>query len=117
TGLSDPRLARALVAMHEEPARPWSLEAMAKEAGMSRSAFAARFRSVVGETPADYLSDWRLTIAQSQLRAGRSLKTIAGDLGYSNPSALSRLFARRVGASARSWLAASAGSEEAGDGA
>ena len=107
TGLSDPQLARALVALHDDPGRSWSLEGMAKEAGMSRSAFAARFRAVVGQTPADYLSDWRLTIVRSQLRAGRSVKAIARELGFSNPSALSRLFARRVGVSARSWLATS----------
>src|SRR5690606_24754451 len=68
TGLSDPRLARALVAVHEDPGRAWSLERMAAEAGMSRRAFAARFRAVVGETPAEHLSNWRLTIAQAQLR-------------------------------------------------
>ena len=102
-GLADPRLARALVAMHDEPGSPWSLEQMAQAAAMSRSAFAARFRDVVGETPADYLSNWRLTIAQARLRDGASVKTIAEELGYANPSALSRVFARRTGLSPRAW--------------
>ena len=103
-GLSDPKLARALVAVHEDPGRAWSLERMAAEAGMSRSAFAARFRAVVGETPAEHLSNWRLAIAQAQLRQGRSIKAIATGLGYANPSALSRVFAQRVGTSPRGWL-------------
>lgn len=103
-GLSDPKLARALVAVHEDPGRAWSLERMAAEAGMSRSAFAVRFRAVVGETPAEHLSNWRLAIAQAQLRQGRSIKAIATELGYANPSALSRVFAQRVGTSPRGWL-------------
>ena len=105
TGLGDPQLARVLVALHERPGEPWPLEQMATEAGMSRSAFAARFKAVVGATPADYLAQWRLTIAQAELRTGASVKTIADSLGYANASALSRLFAQKVGVSPREWLA------------
>nr|ART89638.1 transcriptional regulator, AraC family [uncultured bacterium] len=76
---------------------------MAQQAAMSRSAFAARFKAVVGDTPADYLAHWRLTLAQAHLRAGRSLKSIAHELGYANPSALSRVFAQKLGMSARDW--------------
>ena len=81
------------------------LEAMAQAAGMSRSAFAARFRAVVGSTPADYLSDWRMTIARSLLTTGYSVKHIADALGYANASALSRVFAQRVGVPPRVWVA------------
>lgn len=105
TGLAAPRLARVLVAMHERPGGNWSLAAMAAEAGMSRSAFAAAFRSVVGQPPADYLADWRLSLAQAQLRQGRQVKQIADDLGYGSAPAFSRLFSQRVGASPRQWLA------------
>lgn len=108
-GLSDPALARALTAMHESPGIPWSLEAMAQQADMSRSAFAARFKEVLGVTPAEYLSDWRMAIAKSLLRTGRSVKFIADALGYANASALSRVFAQRVGVSPRVWMAAHAG--------
>ena len=108
-GLSDPALARALTAVHESPGIPWSLEAMAQQAGMSRSAFAARFKEVLGVTPAEYLSDWRMAIAKSLLRTGRSVKFIADALGYANASALSRVFAQRVGVSPRVWMAAHAG--------
>jgi AraC-like DNA-binding protein len=104
TGLSDAALSRALTALHEQPGVAWSLEAMAGCAGMSRSAFAAKFKAVLGTTPADYLADWRITIAKSHLRTGRSVKFIADVLGYANASALSRVFAQRTGASPRAWL-------------
>ena len=104
TGLADPHLSRTLTALHESPGEPWSLEQMAQRAGLSRSAFAARFKAVVGETPADYLVHWRLTLAQAHLRSGRSLKSIANELGYANPSALSRVFAQKLGVSVRAWL-------------
>ena len=105
TGLADPALARVLTALHERPGHAWSLEAMAHHAGMSRSAFAARFKGLLGQTPADYLADWRLSIAQSQLLRGDSVKVIGEQLGYANPSALSRVFAQRLGLSPRDWLA------------
>ena len=104
TGLSEPRLARALSALHEHPGKPWSLERMAERAGMSRSAFAAGFKAAVGQTPANYLAHWRLMLAQAQLRQGRSIKAIADELGYANPSALSRLFTQKIGRSPRHWL-------------
>ena len=71
---------------------------------MSRSAFAVRVKVLVGATPADYLAHWRLAVAQAALRSGASVKAISADLGYANASALSRLFARRVGVSPREWL-------------
>ena len=103
TGLSDARVALALAAVHEAPGEAWSLERMAERAGMSRSAFAARFRELVGQGPAAYLADWRLSLAQEQLRLGRSIKQIADQLGYANASALSRVFTQRVGRSPREW--------------
>lgn len=107
-GLSDPALARALVGVHEAPGEIWDLPRLAERAGMSRSAFAARFKSIVGQTPADYVADWRLSLAQTQLREGRAFKQITLDLGYANPSALSRLFRQRLGLSPSQWLRASA---------
>jgi len=103
-GLSEPRLARALTAMHEAPGEPWTLAALAARAGMSRSAFAAAFKDVVGQPPADYLADWRLTLAQARLQEGLAVKTIAAELGYANASALSRVFSQKMGASPRQWL-------------
>jgi AraC-like DNA-binding protein len=106
SGLADPRLARALVALHEAPGAAWSLAAMAEQAGMSRSAFAAAFKAALGQPPADYLADWRLSLAQAQLRQGRPVKAIADELGYASASALSRLFSQRLGRSPRQWLEA-----------
>jgi len=104
TGLSDARLARALVAIHESPGQDWTLARMASCAGMSRTVFANTFRQVVGRTPADYLIDWRLMLMQERLQEGQSVKQIADELGYANPSALSRVFTTRMGQSPRDWL-------------
>ncbi len=103
-GLSDPRLARALVAMHRGPSEAWPVERMALCAGMSRTAFSNLFRQVLGQTPADYLTDWRIALAQAGLSGGRSIAVLAGELGYANASALSRVFAARTGHSPRAWL-------------
>jgi AraC-like DNA-binding protein len=102
-GLSHPKLARALTAMHDRPGHAWTLESMANAAGMSRSAFAATFKDQVGEPPAEYLVRWRISIAQRLLRSGKSLKSVADELGYSANS-LSRAFTQTVGASPRAWM-------------
>ncbi|MEY4563111.1 MAG: hypothetical protein RLZZ618_2388 [Pseudomonadota bacterium] len=104
TGLSDPRLARALVAVHDTPGEGWTLDRMAECAGMSRTSFAKAFKEVVGQTPVGYLTDWRIMLAQVRLREGRSIKALADALGYANPSALSRVFAARTGMSPREWV-------------
>lgn len=105
TGLADPELAPALVALHEAPGLAWSVTSMAHEASMSRSTFALRFKERVGQTPAEYLTQWRITLAQSRLRAGASVARTAGELGYATPAAFSRAFSQRVGRSPRAWLA------------
>lgn len=104
-GLCDPALARALTAVHEAPEAAWTLERMASTAGLSRSAFAARFRAVLNHTPADYLAQWRVALAQQRLLQGQAVKQVAGELGYANASALSRVFTQKVGQSPRQWLA------------
>ncbi|GAB3550535.1 AraC family transcriptional regulator [Noviherbaspirillum agri] len=104
TGLSDPRIARALVAIHEVPGDSWTLERLAERAGMSRTSFATVFKKVVGQTPADYLASCRIALAQAGLREGRPIKLLADQLGYANPPALSRAFAAKVGLSPREWL-------------
>ncbi len=71
---------------------------------MSRARFAARFRDVTGQTPADYLAAWRVLVAQDLLRGGRALKNVALDLGYGSVSAFSRVFARYVGRTPTAWL-------------
>lgn len=89
-GMAHPALSRVLTALHANPAGSWTLERMADEAGMSRSAFADSFRSVVGVTPGDYLREWRLQLARTGIAAGQPLKRVAAEVGYASPAALSR---------------------------
>lgn len=103
-GLADPRLAKALNAMHNEPANSWSLDTLAETAGMSRARFAVNFKETVGITPGDYLTQWRLSLAQTLLRKGKPVGLIAHNVGYSSPAALSRVFNARYGVSPSAWL-------------
>ena len=108
-GLSDSRLGKAIEGMHKHPETSWSLEQLAQCAGMSRARFAAYFHQVVGMTPFDYLTNWRLGVAQTMLRKGNSLKLIASAVGYANATALTRVFTQRIGMSPSEWLAHSQG--------
>ena len=103
-GLANPALARTISAMHAEPGHGWTLDDLADLAGMSRTNFARSFRDVVGVTPIDYLTRWRMTVAQTLLRQDRPVKAIAAAVGYDSPAALSRTFTRIVGVSPRVWL-------------
>lgn len=105
-GLAHPKLARALTAMHENPGAAWALDSMAAAAGMSRSAFAAEFKHRVGATPAEYLLHWRVSLAQSMLLSGASIKLASEKLGYASAASFSRAFAQSVGESPRAWLQA-----------
>lgn len=104
--LGDDRLARSVTAIHDNPARYWTLEDLADQAGMSRTAYARHFRGIAGSTPMEYLTRWRMTIAQTMLRKGKPIKAIASAVGYDSPAALSRTFAKTIGASPRAWLEA-----------
>lgn len=107
-GMAHPRLRHALVAMHEHPARDWSLEALAATAGMSRSVFASSFRDTVGCTSGSYLQSWRIRLAQQAVLRGRPLKLIVDDVGYGSEAALSRAFKAQSGMSPREWRVAQA---------
>jgi AraC-like DNA-binding protein len=102
-GLADKRLAKALIAIHEDPAHEWDLSDMATLAGMSRARFAVHFREITGETPVDYLASWRLMCAQRLLKRGMQLKHVACDVGYGSASALTRAFVRKLGCSPAEW--------------
>lgn len=105
-GLADARLAKAITAMHDKPEQAWSLDMLARTAGMSRARFAASFRGTVGTPPLDYLTDWRISVAQTLLRRGKPLKIVAPAVGYSSTAAFARVFSKRVGSSALDWVAA-----------
>jgi AraC-like DNA-binding protein len=108
-GLADPRLSKVLIALHAAPAEPWSLERMAQAAGMSRARFAVHFPAVLGQTPMEYVTQWRLGLAMAQLRRGRAVKQVAHAVGYATASALARVFAARLGCSPLAWLARQTG--------
>lgn len=97
-GLSDPPLARALRRLHEDVAYPWSVEKLARVAGLSRSAFSARFAQKVGIPPVQYLINWRMGLAKSMLeREALPLESLAAAIGYQSASAFSTAFRREVG--------------------
>jgi AraC-like DNA-binding protein len=104
-GLADTRLAKALNAIHAEPALAWTLQELAALAGMSRARFAAHFATVVGQPAIEYLTDWRLSVTQALLVQGRQVKSIADEVGYGSPNALTRAFTQRLGQTPTDWLA------------
>jgi AraC-like DNA-binding protein len=102
-GLAHPRLAKAINAVHADPARAWTLAGLAALANMSRARFATLFRATVGITPMGYLSEWRLSLARSLLQQGRSVQQVADRVGFGSASALSRAFSARTGLSPGAW--------------
>lgn len=97
--LSDPVVASALHALHDDPARDWTVEVLAHHVAASRSALAARFRELVGESPIRYLTRWRIHRAAELLRETTlSTARIAELVGYSTPFSLTKAFTRELGA-------------------
>ncbi|KAK0361352.1 hypothetical protein LTR94_023673 [Friedmanniomyces endolithicus] len=102
--LADEKMGAAIAALHAEPARRWSLQSLAGQVGMSRSTFALRFRRVVGETPMDYLTRWRMLLAADRLEnSSEPVSAIAFGLGYESESAFSTAFRRVMGSSPRRY--------------
>jgi AraC-like DNA-binding protein len=113
-GAMSPTLGRALSCMHRSPERPWTVSELAREAGMSRSAFSNAFREALGQAPGAYLTDWRMSVAMRLLRETRhSMERIATECGYSNPYAFSTAFKRRTGEPPTRYRRLSAQSEAA----
>lgn len=102
TALADPRIGMALTMMHRAPAHRWTVPKLAAEVGMSRSAFAQRFSASVGTPPLDYLTSWRMVLAQRKLKVGQAIATIAEEVGYSSQSAFAHAFKRTTGLTPRS---------------
>lgn len=93
--LQDRQIGRAIMLIHRDPARDWTVAALASEVAMSRSAFAARFTELVGESPMYYVTRWRMLLAETWLREdGATVGEIAGRLGYRSEAAFSRAFKR-----------------------
>lgn len=103
-GLRDRAVGRCLALMHEKPARPWTLESLAREAGTSRSVLADKFMHFVGQSPMQYLSKWRMAIASNLLRrSALSLMQVALEVGYETDAAFSRAFKREFGMPPAAW--------------
>ncbi len=94
--LAEARVGTALGLMHEQPAREWTLVEQALKGGLSRSAFAVRFRSTGGDTPIQYLTKWRLERAAAMLRDGAMVEQVAAAAGYESAAAFSNAFKRRL---------------------
>lgn len=96
--LADPRIARVLQSVHDHPGRAWTMQSMAALACMSRSAFAERFTQLMKQPPIQYVTQWRVSVAEQLLRdRQQSVAGIAQQLGYSSEAAFRRLFKRVSG--------------------
>jgi AraC-like DNA-binding protein len=103
-GMRDPAVGHALALLHGKPAKPWTLEDLAAETGLSRSAFHERFVHLIGQPPMHYLTRWRMQLASGLLRDTDAKQIeIALDTGYDSEAAFSRAFKREVGVSPREW--------------
>jgi AraC-like DNA-binding protein len=102
--MSNKRLSKAIEAMHAGLDRSWSVASLAREACMSRSAFALKFRSVLGQTPLEYLTQWRMYRAGAMIRSNNmSLSEVASVVGYGSESSFSRVFKREMGVAPREY--------------
>lgn len=103
-GLRDPFVGRALTALHRSPARAWTIESLARDVGLSRSALAERFTQFVGRPPMHYLMNWRMQLAANHLLSGMdSVAVVANRVGYESEAAFSRAFKKAVGAPPSEW--------------
>lgn len=103
-GVRDPQVGAALKLLHGRPAHPWNLAGLAREVGMSRSAFAQRFTTFVGISPMLYLGRWRLHLAARMLEGGSlTVSQVASAVGYQSEAAFNRAFKREVGVAPGIW--------------
>jgi AraC-like DNA-binding protein len=102
--LADKEVSAAIKCMHDDPARRWTVRSLAESAAMSRTAFTVKFKKIVGTSPMEYLTYWRMLLAADKLSNSRdSISTISGSLGYESESAFSTAFKRVMGASPREY--------------
>ncbi|CAM2150999.1 AraC family transcriptional regulator, alkane utilization regulator [Pararobbsia alpina] len=103
-GVRDRFVGRALTMLHAAPARCWTVDELAREVGLSRSAFAQRFNDLLGKPPMQYLSYWRLNVAAQELAHGsKPVAAIAEQVGYESESAFHRAFKREFGVPPAGW--------------
>lgn len=102
--LNDPIVGRALQVVHGDPARRWTVDALARAAGSSRTVLAERFHAVMGQAPIEYVTGWRMQLAAERIRGSDdSLGAIAADIGYESEAAFNRAFKRVTGVTPGRW--------------
>ena len=108
SALSDKHMSLAITTIHNDPGHPWTLQSLAERVGMSRSVFALRFREIVGSTPMEYLTRWRMLLGADRLKnTTESLSSIAASLGYESESAFGKAFRRVMGCAPRQYARSS----------
>jgi AraC-like DNA-binding protein len=101
----DPQISLALKSMHEKIDAAWTVESLAEASGMSRSAFALKFKELIGDTPLEYLTNWRMQKATAFLRKGdKKLFEVAKAVGYDSDAAFSKAFRRVLGVAPRRYV-------------
>jgi len=101
--LRDPVVGQAIAAIHGQPREPWTVEGLARVAGVSRSVLAERFTAMVGQPPMSYLAGWRAQLASGLLAQGGSVAEVATAVGYESEAAFSRAFKKFVGKAPATW--------------
>ena len=102
-GLNDPHVGKALRLLHANPMRNWTVEELARESAISRSALAERFTELVGDAPIHYLANWRMQLAKQMLREGAHVQEVATRVGYESEAAFNRAFKRATGSPPAAW--------------
>lgn len=103
-GLRNAQIGRALALIHRAPARPWTIDDLARAAGLSRSVFCDRFLRLLGQPPMQYLARWRMEAAAGLLRGGQApVASVALEVGYESEAAFARAFKRETGTSPARW--------------
>ena len=102
--LNDPIVGRALQFVHADPARRWTVDDLAREAGSSRTVLAERFNAILGQAPIEYVTGWRMQLAADRIQnSGDSLSAIAAEVGYESEAAFNRAFKRITGTTPGRW--------------
>lgn len=103
-GLREPHLAKALALLHGDIRRPWTVDDLGREVGLSRSALSDRFLRLIGVPPINYLTNWRMQVAAAKVRGtNATLAQVAQDVGYESEAAFSRAFKKAFGMAPGTW--------------